>query len=169
MPEPEGTEPTTTVSVTTEPKSFTQDQVNAMVAEAKRKASEKFANYGDLKTKAEQFDALQEQNKTEVQKATERAEQAERRAQEAEARSLKADVAIAKGVPVALLSGTTKEELEAAADALLAFRGEATPPPPATVKIVTPGQSSGRPASVAQVMADRAAAREAKTQSNIKS
>ena len=132
-----------------EPKTFTQEQVNALLAEQKRKTGEKFADYTDLKAKAEQYDALQEQNKTELQRVAERAEAAERRAVEAESRALKADVAIAKGVPLALLVGATKEELEASADALLAFRGNSTPPPPATVKILTPGSDKAVEKSVA--------------------
>lgn len=42
---------------------------------------------------------------------------------EAVAHAMRSDVATAKGVPVELLTGTTKAELEAAADALLAFKG----------------------------------------------
>lgn len=145
-----------------EVKTFTQEQVNALLAETKRKVTEKFTDYPDLKSKAEQFDAIQEQNKTDLQKLTDRATAAEQRAQEAEQRALKADVAIAKGVPMNLLAGATKEELEQSADALLAFRGNTEPPPPATVKAVTPGGGAGKASSVAQVMADRAAAREAK-------
>ncbi len=43
---------------------------------------------------------------------------------EAELSVLKADVAAAKGVPAKLLTGSTQEELEAAADELIEFRGE---------------------------------------------
>ena len=40
---------------------------------------------------------------------------------------LKAQVAAAKGVPADLLAGTTEDELNAAADRLLAFKGEQPP------------------------------------------
>lgn len=76
--------------------------------------------------KARQFDELQEANKTELQKAADRAAAAEAKAADVEARALRAEVAADKGIPAALLSGSTKEELEASADALLAFRGPAT-------------------------------------------
>lgn len=76
--------------------------------------------------KARQFDELTEAQKTEVQKATDRAAAAEAKAAEIEARAMRAEVAAAKGIPAALLSGSTQEELEASADALLAFRGPAT-------------------------------------------
>lgn len=73
--------------------------------------------------KAKRLDALEEANKSETEKLIARAEAAEKAAAEATSKALRADVAAAKGVPAALLSGSTQEELEAAADALLAFKG----------------------------------------------
>ena len=73
------------------------------------------ADYEELKAKATQYDTVfaeLEQTKTEL--STERAV------------STRALVAAAKGVPEALLTGSSKEELESAADALIAFRGEQT-------------------------------------------
>ena len=81
--------------------------------------------------KAKRFDALEEASKSELEKAVARAEAAEKAAAEAASKVLRADVAAAKGVPANLLSGTTQDELEAAADALLAFKG-ATPKAPTT-------------------------------------
>lgn len=78
--------------------------------------------------KAKQFDDITEAQKTELEKANERAATAEARAAEVEARAVRAEVAAAKGVPASLLTGSTQEELEASADALLAFRGNTTPP-----------------------------------------
>lgn len=73
--------------------------------------------------KAKQFDEITDAQKSELERANERAAQAEAKAAEVEQRALRAEVAAAKGVPAALLSGTTQEELEASADALLEFRG----------------------------------------------
>lgn len=78
--------------------------------------------------KAKAFDQVEESSKTELQKAQERAEAAEQKAAEIEARAQRAEVAAAKGVPSDLLTGSTKEQLEASADALLAFRGEQAKP-----------------------------------------
>lgn len=78
--------------------------------------------------KAKRFDDLEEASKSELQKAADRAAAAEAKVAEIEARALRAEVAAAKGIPAALLSGTTQEELEASADALLAFRGEKPKP-----------------------------------------
>lgn len=73
--------------------------------------------------KARRLDEIEEASKTELEKAQARAEAAEKAMQEASLKALRAEIAAAKGVPVNLLSGTTEDELNAAADALLAFKG----------------------------------------------
>ena len=73
--------------------------------------------------KAKAFDTLEEANKTELQKAADRAAAAETQLAQITARALRAEVAAAKGIPANLLSGSTQEELEASADALIAFKG----------------------------------------------
>lgn len=80
--------------------------------------------------KAKRFDELEEANKTELQKAIDRAEAAERRAAEADQARLRSDIARAKNVPAELLQGSNEDELNAYADQLLSFRG-ATPEQPA--------------------------------------
>jgi len=87
----------------------------------------KFNDYDDLKAKADKFKKFEDAQKTEAQKAQERLEAAEKRAVELELKATRAEVAAAKGVPVELLSGSTQAELEAAADALIQFRGEQAP------------------------------------------
>lgn len=77
--------------------------------------------------KARLYDEAQEQGKTELQKALDKAAQAEARAQALEVQAVRAQVAAAKGVDVDLLSGSTLEELEASADRLLAWRGAQIP------------------------------------------
>lgn len=111
------------------PRTFTQDELNAILAEDRRKNAEKYADYDDLKAKAEQLDQHQQENQTELEKAVARAEKAEReRDQErtdrqlADRRALAAEVASAKGVPVSHISGDTREDLEKSADALISWR-----------------------------------------------
>lgn len=87
---------------------------------SKENAAKAKANEGAAQRLAEIEDA----NKTELEKIAARAEAAEKRAAELEAKSIRSDVATAKGVPASLLTGSTQEELEASADALIAFRGE---------------------------------------------
>ena len=104
-----------------EPKqeTFTQEDVNRIVA--KRVA--KYSDYETLKEKAAKYDEAEEANKSELQKATERADslQAELNALKSaeQLRTLREEVSNAKGVPANLLTGTTKEECEAQAEQLL--------------------------------------------------
>ena len=67
----------TVIQETVETKTFTQDEVNNIVAERLNRDRAKYADYDSLKQKAEEFDKLQEANKTELQKATERVHTAE--------------------------------------------------------------------------------------------
>lgn len=69
-----------------EPKTFTQDQVNALLAEQKRNERAKFSDYEDLKQAKTRLDELETQNKTDLQKLQERAEKAERELTEGRAR-----------------------------------------------------------------------------------
>lgn len=102
-----------------EGKTFTQADVDAAVekiaakikAEERRKVSEKFADYDDLKAKAAGATTLEE-----------RVAEIERQAKESEARAMRAEVANAKGLTPSQakrLVGATREELEADADELL--------------------------------------------------
>ena len=104
-----------------EPQTFTQDDVNRIVA--KRVA--KYADYDELKQKAAKFDEQVEAGKSELQKVTEKATslQAELDAlKQAEAiRTMREEVASAKGVPAKLLTGKTAEECESQAADLLAW------------------------------------------------
>lgn len=93
---------------------------------AKENLSAAKANEGAAKRLAE----IEEANKTDAEKIAARVEAAEKRAAELELRATRAEVAAAKGVPADLLSGSTQDELEASADALLTFKGETEKPSP---------------------------------------
>lgn len=100
----------------------TQDELNRIITERVTRERQKFADYGELKEKAAQFDQAVEQGKTEAQKAVERAEAAEKRAAETESRALRLEIAAEKGLTPAQakrLVGSTREELEADASELL--------------------------------------------------
>lgn len=102
------------------------------VAEARKWESRAKENAAKARTNeqaAARLAEIEEANKTEAQKLADRLAAAEAKAQEAELRALRSDVSREKGVPAELLTGTTAEELNAAADRLLAFRGEAPKPP----------------------------------------
>lgn len=111
-------------------------------ARAKENATKARTNEGA----AQRLQEIEDANRSELEKANARADAAERRAAEAEARSLRADVAAEKKVPVELLSGSTREELEAAADKLIEFKGPErtdpqTPPAPTPQRYVIPDEA----------------------------
>lgn len=110
-----------------EPKTFDADYVAKLRQEAAKYRTEAKANADAAARLAE----IEEAQKTEAQKLADRLAEAERKAQAAELKALRSDVAQAKGVPAGLLTGGTEEELNASADALLAFRGGAPKTPAA--------------------------------------
>lgn len=88
----------------------------------------------------------EDKDKSELQRALERAEAAERAAAEASQTALRTKVAAAKGVPASSLVGTTEEELAASADELLAWRDAnkpAAPPAPKRNPVSGGGLKSG--------------------------
>lgn len=88
-----------------------------------RKAAEK--ERADLAARIKEFE---DRDKSETQKQQEALEQAKRELAELTVAKARAEVAAAKGVPAGLLIGSTQEELEASADALIAFKGEQQKP-----------------------------------------
>lgn len=111
----------------------TQDDLNRVIADRISRERSKYADYDALKTKAEQFDAIEQANKTELQKAQDAATAANATATQAQQDALRLRVAIAKGLPASLvdrLRGSNEQELTADADELL--------------KLVTPPAAGGQ-------------------------
>lgn len=71
---------------------------------------------------------IEESGKTEAQKLAEELEQLRGENTTLKLATTKAQIAASKGVPAELLSGSTEEELEASAEALLAFKGKESAP-----------------------------------------
>lgn len=122
-----------------------QEDLNKIIEARLARERAKYADYDSLKTAAEKLAEIEAANQTEAEKAQARLEAAERRATELEARALRAEVANEKGVPAKLLAGATREELEAAADELIAFRGEQKPPAPKSSALSRVNQSGSAP------------------------
>jgi septal ring factor EnvC (AmiA/AmiB activator) len=104
-----------------------QEDFDKRIQERIARERAKFGDYDDLKKAAERLAAIEDRDKSELDKANERAAAAERKAQEAEERVAAKDrevlverVSAAKKVPAKYLSGSTVEELEASADGFLA-------------------------------------------------
>lgn len=105
-----------------EEKLFTQEQVDGFF---NKRYSKMMSELEEYKAKAEKFDQLEEANKSELQKATEKAQALEAELnslkQAESVRAIKSAVAEETGVPVGLLTGTTEEECKAQAAAILNF------------------------------------------------
>ncbi len=100
----------------------TQAELDRIIAARISREREKYADYDDLRSKAERLAEIENANKTEAEKAAEQlaalqAEVAAYKTREQVA-AWKAEVAEATGVPAAALAGNTKEEIEAHAETL---------------------------------------------------
>lgn len=103
-------------------KTFTQDELNAIVADRLERERKKYADYDDLKRDAEAYRAKQEADKTELQKAQERiaeleAEQGERKRKDEHAALVRKVMAEQKvdAKYASLLTAGTEEDLVAQA------------------------------------------------------
>jgi len=94
-----------------------QEAFDTLVKDRLSRERQKFADYDELKAKAEQVDTIKADADKALAEAVARAEVAEGKVGEFETKaqlaSWRDEVAKATGVPVAALRGSTKEELEA--------------------------------------------------------
>ena len=108
-----------------EARTFTQEEVNAIVQKRLDRARADFADYDDLKAKAEKYDRIEEESKSELQKAQEKAQALQTELEglkRADAvRAVRDKVAQETGVPASLLSGETEEDCMAQAEGILSF------------------------------------------------
>lgn len=105
-----------------------------------------YADYDALKEKADKFDQSENEKLDEVQRLTQRAEKAEKEQARLSLENLRRDVADTKGVPASLITGSTKAQMEASADQLIAFKGVA--PEPAAPTGPKPNPQQGTASSV---------------------
>lgn len=121
----EQTEVKTQEAQQTEERTFTQAELNAIVQKRIGEVSAKYGNYEELKEKALKFDKIEEESKSELQKATDRADALQKELdgmKKADSvRKIREEVAKDLGVPAHLLNGETKEECEAQAKGILSF------------------------------------------------
>lgn len=97
-------------------KTFTQSELNAILTDRLARERGKYSDYEELKSKAQQFDAAEEARKTELQKATEKAEALQKKLDEIakanEIREMKNKVASQTGLPSDMLEFLTGEDEE---------------------------------------------------------
>lgn len=109
----------------TEEKTFTQAELNAIVQKRVGELTSKYGNYEELKEKALKYDQIEEESKTELQKATEKAESLQSQLDALKAanqeRELKERIAAETGVPASLLRGSSETDLKAQAEGIMGF------------------------------------------------
>jgi chromosome segregation ATPase len=114
-----------------------QEELNRIIADRISREKAKYADYNDLKTKASEFDKLAESQKSETQKAIERAEAAERALAETQSERLRLSVIAKHQIPEEyqdFVSGGSEEELTAKAEkvkSLISDSGKSDPFPKA--------------------------------------
>ena len=116
---------TTQENVEGQTRTFTQDEVNAIVGKRLAEEKSKFADYEEIKAKAAKFDEAEEANKSELQKAVERANNLEAELnglkKTEEVRQTREKIATETGIPAHLLTGDTEEACKAQAEAIKAY------------------------------------------------
>lgn len=109
----------------TEERTFSQAELNAIVQQRIGEVKAKYGDYEELKEKAQKFDRIEDEAKTELQKATERADALQKEIdgmKQAESiRKIREEASEKYGVPASLLNGSTAEECEAQAQSILNF------------------------------------------------
>ena len=92
-----------------------QDELNKVIGQRIAAVKSQFGDYDALKDKAAKFDAAEQASKTDIEKATARAEAAEAKVAAFEAKEQRAawaaEIVKDSKVPAAVLRGSTREEL----------------------------------------------------------
>ena len=104
-------------------KSFSQAELNAIIADRLKHEREKFSDYESLKEKAAKLDEIEEKNKTELERATEKATRLEEELngikKKNEISSIREKVGKELGVDPSLLTMETEEDCRSQAQSLL--------------------------------------------------
>lgn len=114
-----------------EVKTFTQEELNAILNDRLGREKAKYSDYEELKSKAAKLDEMEEASKTELQKATEKAtalqSELDSLKKADEIRQIREKVAKENGVPANLLKAETEEGCVEEAKALLDFKKTVSP------------------------------------------
>ena len=113
-------------------KTFTQAELDKIVGERLSRERAKYEGFDELKAKAAKFDEMEEANKTELQKMSEKAQalqtELDSLKKAATIRDLRDKVAKETGVPASLLTGDTEEACKVQAEAIKEFANPSSYP-----------------------------------------
>lgn len=104
-------------------KTFTQAELDAIISDRLKREREKHADYDTLKEKAQKLDEIEEKNKSELEKATEKATRLEdelnKIRKQNEISEIREKVAKEAGIDAKLLTMETEEDCKAQAQTLM--------------------------------------------------
>lgn len=111
---------------------LTQEQVDALVGKARTKERAKYPNYSEYKAAYEELQELRDSQRTDLERATSRADALQAELDAIKAREEQAgwrrEVSKATGIPEAVIAGATKEEMSEHAEALRQLLPDAAKP-----------------------------------------
>jgi hypothetical protein len=102
-----------------EGKTFTQADIDRIVADRLSREKNKYSDYDELKAKADKFDEKEAANKSEADRLRDENAKLQKERDENAAKALRLEVAGEKGIKSKYVTGSSREEMEAAADEYL--------------------------------------------------
>ncbi len=106
-----------------EARTFTQDEVDKMIGARIYEERAKYADYAEVKAKAERYDALEGESKKAKETIGELSGKISVLQREIETRNAREKVSAETGVPASLLTGETEEACKTQAEAILNWKG----------------------------------------------
>ena len=108
-----------------EPKTFTQEEVDKIIGERLAREKSRYADYDDIKAKAAKYDKQEEANMSELEKAQKTAskykQELESYKKSEKLHEVRSKVSKETGVPEDMLYGETEEECKLQAEKILKF------------------------------------------------
>lgn len=122
-----------------------QEELNKLIGERIGKVKSQYADYDDLKAKASKYDEVEAASKSELEKAQERIAELDRRATQAEQMALRTRIATEEGVIPEVLTGSTEEEMRAAAKRVLEWANQGKRPAPEPKRLKSGSSGEAQP------------------------
>jgi hypothetical protein len=131
----------------------TQDELNRIIADRVSREKAKYADYGDLKSRAAKYDEVEQASKTELQRITERAEAVEAELAQTKSDALRLTVIARHQIPEDhqdLVFGETEDELTKRAEKVQALVGlqAAAAAAPGVRELFVPAEGSTAPTAL---------------------
>lgn len=104
-------------------RTFTQDEVDKMIGARVYEERSKYADYAEVKAKAEKYDALESESQKAKDQITELNGKLAALQKNIDIRNAREKVSAETGVPASLLTGETEEACKTQAEALKSWRG----------------------------------------------